>query len=191
MKHVTTLTGEPLESLSPELAKQEAKRIKALQRLRRLRTKASDEIERLLNFLDASDIDPDLEPTSGFMNGPAEQDECEIPEDAEPSLGSFDRMIDQSKSWRQGNLWNIPGVDAEQDDADGEPSLGSLDAIGDQELWASGDRRDLEPSLAGGGWSRSTDDREIDDGESGIGDADGLLEQIGANDWQAGREGMV
>jgi hypothetical protein len=30
----------------------------------------------------------------------ASADECEIPEDAEPSLGSFDRMMDQEKAWR-------------------------------------------------------------------------------------------
>lgn len=37
-------------------------------------------------------------------------------EDAEPSLGSFDRMMDQSKAWRTIN----PGSDLEQDDCDAE-----------------------------------------------------------------------
>jgi hypothetical protein len=41
-------------------------------------------VDYLIEFLDG--IDPDLEPSVGFMNGPAMQDECEIPEDAEPSL---------------------------------------------------------------------------------------------------------
>lgn len=72
------------------------------------------------------------------------------------------------------------GDDAELEDDDpgeeddpGEPSLGSIE--GDQTQWAAGGRRDLE----------------LDGAESGIGDLDGLLEQIGANDWQAGRIGMV
>jgi hypothetical protein len=39
-----------------------------------------------------------------------------------------------------------------------------------QEVWAKGDRRDLEQ----------------DDRESGIGDHDGLLEQVGTQDWQQG-----
>ena len=42
-------------------------------------------------------------------------------EDAEPSLGSFDRMIDQSKAWRtSGSLWAYPPLDAEVDDSDRE-----------------------------------------------------------------------
>jgi hypothetical protein len=40
-------------------------------------------------------------------------------DDDEPSLGSFDRMTDQSKSWRL-RLWEIPGIDAEQDNCDRE-----------------------------------------------------------------------
>ena len=39
----------------------------------------------------------------------------------EPSLGSFDRIIDQSKSWRtSGSLWAYPPLDAEVDDCDRE-----------------------------------------------------------------------
>ena len=52
---------------------------------------------------------------------------------------------------------------------------GSLDHNHSQDKWASGDRRD----------------REQDPAESGIGDRDGLLEQVGAQDWQAGNGGMV
>ena len=41
--------------------------------------------------------------------------------DAEPSLGSFDRMMDQCKSWRtSGGLWGFPEIDGEQDDCDSE-----------------------------------------------------------------------
>ncbi|WP_369723646.1 hypothetical protein AB8Z38_06705 [Bradyrhizobium sp. LLZ17] len=56
---------------------------------------------------------------------------------------------------------------AEHDGSD-EPSLGSLDHHHSQERWAAGGRRDLEQDHA----------------ESGIADHDGLLEQIGREDWQ-------
>jgi hypothetical protein len=58
------------------------------------------------------------------------------------------------------------------DTSDREPSLGSCEASmggrGDQSRWAAGGRRDLED----------------DPTESGIADHDGLLEQIGWQDWQ-------
>jgi hypothetical protein len=38
----------------------------------------------------------------------------------EPSLGSFDRITDQDKAWRQQSLWAFPAIDGEQDDADRE-----------------------------------------------------------------------
>jgi hypothetical protein len=60
-KHVPPPTGTPIaepeltqELLSARLATQTAKREKALKRLRKLRQKAADEIDRLLEFLDAS-----------------------------------------------------------------------------------------------------------------------------------------
>jgi hypothetical protein len=43
----------------------------------------------------------------------------------------------------------------------------------DQTRWAGGDRRDLE----------------LDAAESGIGDYEGLLEQVGSQDWQNGGQG--
>jgi hypothetical protein len=77
---------------------------------------------------------------------------------------------------------NDEGDEAELEDddpgeagADDEPALGSLDGKDDQTAWAAGDRRDLE----------------LDPAESGIGDHDGLLEQIGQPDWQGARGGMV
>ena len=63
--------------------------------------------------------------------------------------------------------------DGREPDVDDEPSLGSLDPSmsgGDQTRWAAGSRRDLE----------------LDHAESGIRDLDGLLEQIGSQDWQQG-----
>jgi hypothetical protein len=137
-KHVPPPTGTPIagpeltqDSLAARLATQAAEREEALQRLRSLRKEAADEIDRLLDFLDESDIDPDLEPTLGFMNGPAEMDECETPEDGEPSLASLDRMADQTR-WAEGGM-----MDAELDESDDEPSLGSLSSHGhgDQSVW--------------------------------------------------------
>jgi len=63
------------------------------------------------------------------------------------------------------------------DDEDSDPPEPSLGSVGDvhfnQELWAAGSRRDLEQ----------------DDAESGIGDHDGLGEQVGSQDWQQGSMG--
>ncbi len=171
MKHIAPPTGTPIagpeltqDSLSPGLAMQQQDRAEALQRLRGLRKEASDEIDRLLGFLDASDIDPDLEETGDDEEGA----------DTEPSLGSFDRMVDQSKAWRQNAGELCFSIDAEQDDADNEPSLGSVgDVHLDQERWAAGNSRDLE----------------LDGAESGIADQDGLDEQVPFRDWQG--VGMV
>jgi hypothetical protein len=64
--------------------------------------------------------------------------------------------------------------DPAEDDGLREPSLGSVgDHHVDQTRWAAGDRRDLE----------------LDSAESGIGDYDGLAEQIGSQDWQQGGQG--
>jgi len=59
--------------------------------------------------------------------------------------------------------------EAEESDP-AEPALGSLDRQTDQTAWAASDRRDLE----------------LDAAESGIGDYDGLAEQVGSQDWQQG-----
>jgi hypothetical protein len=64
---------------------------------------------------------------------------------------------------------NEDGGDAEPDLCD-EPSLGALEQPLDQTRWAEGSRSDREDDLA----------------ESGIGDVDGLLEQVGSQDWQNG-----
>lgn len=60
--------------------------------------------------------------------------------------------------------------DPAEDDGVSEPSLGSVavNAHCDQQRWAAGGRRDLE----------------LDGSESGIGDHDGLAEQISSEDWQ-------
>ena len=115
----------------------------AFQAIGRLRKEARDEIDRLIRFLDETDNHMEREPDD-------EADESEL----EPSLGSFDRMADQSKAWRQSAGELCFSMDAEQDDADNE---------------------DSDP----------TEESEA----SGIGDQDGLDEQVPFRDWQG--VGMV
>jgi hypothetical protein len=59
-------------------------------------------------------------------------------------------------------------VDAELDKCDDEPSLGALEGHTDQSRWEQSNRSD----------------READGSESGIGDHEGLVEQVGQEDWQ-------
>ncbi|MCP1931782.1 hypothetical protein [Bradyrhizobium elkanii] len=70
----------------------------------------------------------------------------------------------------EGDVAELEEGDPAEDDGTAEPSLGSLDHHHSQEVWAAGDRRDLEMDLA----------------ESGIADLEGLLEQVGTQDWQKG-----
>lgn len=78
---------------------------------------ARELIKDLIDFLDQLDADPDLEPTCGVAYGhPPGADECEPPEDSEPSLGSFDRIMDQAQAWR----WDRYSIDRELDDCDRE-----------------------------------------------------------------------
>jgi hypothetical protein len=72
-------------------------------------SRARSLVTTLIDVLDAIDPDPELE-----------DDVRENVGDDEPSLGSFDRMTDQSKSWRTQTIWAFPAVDAELDDADRE-----------------------------------------------------------------------
>jgi hypothetical protein len=128
----------------------------------RLRKEARDEIDRLVRFLDDTENHMEREPED-------EADDSKL----EPSLGSFERVLDQSKAWQQRGEF-CSGDDVEQDEADAEPSLGSVgDLHFNQENWAAGKR----------------DDRELDDAESGISDQDGLDEQVPFRDWR--NVGMV
>jgi hypothetical protein len=140
MKHVPPPIGEPLSDESLAVTEQQAEALRALARLRR---EAAAEVERLLAFLDETDGDPDLED---------EHDGREPDVDGEPDLGSFDRTIDQEKSWRQSKSGLLAGIDYELDDCD---------------------REDDDPA-------------EVSD-VSGIGDQDGLLEQVGGHHSFLGR----
>jgi hypothetical protein len=121
-----------------QLAAQHRRAEKARQRVRKLREKAFEEIERLIAFLDASD---------GYTMDEREEAVDDVPCDEDELDGAGE-------------------VDGESG-GDNEPWLGSLDQYHSQEAWAGGSRADLER----------------DDSESGIGDGEGLLEQVGSQDW--------
>jgi hypothetical protein len=132
------------------------------QALGRVRRSARDEIERLIEWLDSTiDVDED---------SAADDDPCDGDPDAEPSLGSFDRMSDQIKAW-QARGGFVGDTDCEVDRSDHEPALaaperhpnppyaaisysGSVvcygpagqyrDSSGSQHAWSSGNTDDRE-----------------------------------------------
>jgi hypothetical protein len=106
--------------------------------------------------------------------------------DDEPSLGFLERHASLYGASRDGsgNQERIcDGLhrdlehkhEGAEPDEDGEPSLGSLDDQGSQEAWSAGDH--------------DRTDAECDPAESGVGDRDGLDEQVPFRDWQ--NVGMV
>ena len=122
--------------------------VSAFQDWRRARRVLGEVIERLLGVLDTLDGDPDLEPSLG--GGPAdarpglldiEGDDADdelTGDENEPSLGSFDRMTNQEKSYRQTANWFSGGDDRELDRSDNEEG-------GDREL--NGDEADYNYCL--------------------------------------------
>ncbi len=147
MKHITPPTGEPIETVEafaalavavPPAWHQAIVRLASASERLSLRlekfTGTSNDgmagpcrelIRELIDFLDSLDEDCDLEPSfggakHGIANAPG-ADECEPPGDDEPSLGSFDRMTNQEKCYRQqGGSCGSFSVDAEVDDSDRE-----------------------------------------------------------------------
>ena len=93
--------AESAGEIETGLAIQQREREKTLHNLARLREEASAEIDRLLAFLDASD-----EYVMSEREEAVDDEACDDTE-LEPSLGSFDRMTDQSKAWRQQSLWGF------------------------------------------------------------------------------------
>ena len=113
--------------------------------------------------------------------------------DSEPSLGSFDRMVNQEMSWRQVGDWTNC-ADLERD-ADREPSLAAPEnhivpsplcliprefrsTSGNQNNWVRGNSDDREENAA--------DDPELDEAEGGVGDQDGLYEQCSYKAFNSG-----
>ena len=106
------------------------------------------------------------------------EDEADDAE-TESSLGSLDHMTDQTR-WTEGTPNDAEDEhDGREPDEEGEPSLGSFDRLTDQEhSWTAECGNFVGP------------DAELDDAElSGIGDQDGLDEQVPFRDWQ--NVGMV
>ena len=81
----------------------------------RFRLEARREIDRLIRFLDKTDdyVSRELE----------DEGDREEVDDDEPSLGSFDRVVNQEKSYRATSNCPYPLVDAEVDDCDREDSI--------------------------------------------------------------------
>jgi len=96
------------------LIAQERARTKALEKLRKLRKRAEDEIERLLAFLDEVD---------GYTMHELERAADDVPCDAdelEPSLGAFDRMTNQTRAWESTSWSHMHDLDMEADECDRE-----------------------------------------------------------------------
>ena len=77
-----------------------------------------------------------------------DDDPAEDEDASEPSLGSFDRMTDQTKSWRSTAEATFVASDCEADVSDKEPSLGSVGSCWngrDQTQWATGGVYGREP----------------------------------------------
>src|ERR1700734_4097357 len=104
------------------LARQQLMRDQSIKALLRLRREARDEIGRLIEFLDASD--------QYAMTELEDEAELEDGGGPEPSLGSFDRMINQEKSYAQCFGKFIPSVDAEYDPA--ESGIADEDRLNEQ-----------------------------------------------------------
>jgi hypothetical protein len=129
----TAMPARPAGATNPAgLARQQREREKVLKRLAKLRTRAADEIDRLLAFLDASDP---YAATELEDDGP--DDDLS---DLEPSLCGLTASCGRQNGGA--------GDDLEADRSDDEPSLGSVDGPewGGQMHWAQGARGDLEES---------------------------------------------
>lgn len=88
----------------------------AFQAIGRLRKEARDEIDRLIRFLDDTDRHMELEEAVDDVP-------CDGDTDAEPSLGSFDRAVNQVTAWKTTTGYGSGyDVDCELDQCDHEDS---------------------------------------------------------------------
>jgi len=134
--------------------------------------------KRLIEWLDST-IDCD-------QDAAVDDDPCDGDTDAEPSLGSFDRMSNQIRAWAvRFEVLVSATLDAEVDDSDDEPSLGSVDRSMDgssQTNWTAGNGDDRE----GDGCA---DDREGD--ELGHGGESELEDSLGWTEEESARGRMI
>jgi hypothetical protein len=96
-------------------------------------------IERLVELLDAVDPDPDLEQECEDEGAQCEDEGAEH-DGREPSLGSLDSMIDQTR-WAHGDN-SMDGLEQEHDGR--EPSLGWQNTGSQGRLIGGGDDREEE-----------------------------------------------
>src|ERR1700730_19051750 len=153
----------------------------AFQAIGRLRRAARDEIDRLIPFLDKTDDYVSRELEDSIDDNPHDEETDDNGEDnedadpAEPSLASLG-LTDQ-EGWSMGDRRDLEDEhDGAEPSENDEPSLGSFDGLMmDQEVYYL---------VSGAGMGVSTD-AELDDADlSGIGDQDGLDEQVPFRDWQ-------
>ncbi|MET4364292.1 hypothetical protein ABIB06_004891 [Bradyrhizobium sp. LB8.2] len=162
---MTVSTIIPDAGRAENIRLQAERRSAALVTLRNLRNQARAEIERLIAFLDASEIDPDLEPALGFpeanisvsgggfygpsytsqgnqTRGAGTTDDREADNsDLEPSLCGV--TADGFRVNAHCRLTGAMAVDDGEQEAEDEPSLGSVDTD-NQERWAAGKANDTE-----------------------------------------------
>ncbi|MCG2626587.1 hypothetical protein L6654_08115 [Bradyrhizobium sp. WYCCWR 13023] len=185
MENVRELDAESTRAILTGLGIQQRERRKAIQRVQKLRQKASAEIERLISFLDASDPYVMTECEDGADDGPCDTDELEQ-DLASPDPRTSGDVLGRSP-WiaRTFDQSGFQGEDEEADDSDDEPSLGFLDRL-DQDSgltmgWGSDledehdgaePGEDEEPSLGwttsgvlGGLYDREQDDSDREDSE--------------------------
>jgi hypothetical protein len=132
MKGPIERPAEPQDSLyfktdvSPEVV---------FQAIGRLRKEARDEIDRLIRFLDETDNHMEREP---------DDDE---PEEAEPSLGSLDRMADQTR-WGSGSCDDAEvehdGREPQEEDELSDTGIADNDGLQEQV-----GRQDWQPGVFG------------------------------------------
>jgi hypothetical protein len=111
--HSTPPINTPI--LPDGFVRQERQRERALKRVAKLRQKASAEIERLIDFMDATDRYAANELEDAIDDGPCDDQEIE------PSLGWGEMQA------RYGQYNEPADIDVELDQCDREPSLGSVD----------------------------------------------------------------
>jgi hypothetical protein len=125
----------------PRARKRALRKLNAAQRQR-----IEAAVEAMIEALNEIDGDENLEPSLGYQPGrhvdvEDEHDGREPEDDSEQSLGSFDRMTDQRKSWRQAEIPGFRGVDAEADPAEGREGDDEREGDTGNLVWSSGQQR--------------------------------------------------
>lgn len=168
------------------LRRQAKKREAARATLRDLRYQARAEIDKLLSFLDASDLDPDLEPDLGFPEtdlshykgrdqslNEIEDGRCGAMDDREADDGELEPSLCGVTAHGLAALGHdrftgAMAIEDGEEEAEDEPSLGFLEAGEEGHLGhATGSADDLEEQC----------EDEGDTSDSGIADEEGRMEQ--------------